>query len=214
MAEVLQEMTSNKVVIVDYNMGNLRSVEKRVELFNSNVLITSKPDEVLSASKIILPGVGHFGKSMHKLRNHGLVEALNYAVVKQKTPVLGICLGMQLMCKHSEEGACDGLGWINAKVKRFQIDNTLKFKIPHTGWNTITKSKEHHVLQDIQDDTEQFFVHSYYVDCEEETDILTYTVYNNRFVSSFQKENIIGMQFHPEKSHLEGEKIIRNFISS
>ena len=201
------------VAIIDYGMGNLRSVKRKMDLIGVKSIITSDPEEIKKSDRIILPGVGHFGRAVIGIKKRRLWDLLSEQVLVEKKPVLGICLGMQLMAKHSEEGDSEGFGWIDAEVLRFKVSDTIKFKIPHTGWNTLDKMKESPVFEKIDLNSEFYFVHSYYVHCNNSNDILTETIYDNSFTSSFQKENIFGVQFHPEKSHDAGEKLLRNFVN-
>ncbi len=199
------------IVIVDYNMGNLHSVKRKLEKNNVNVMISSLPSDILNAEKLILPGVGHFGKAMNNLKELNLIDALNQAVLINKTPILGICLGMQLMTKHSEEGNMNGLGWFDATVVKFNIKDKLRFKVPHIGWNSIQIQKNDPLLSNLADLSELYFVHSYFVKSNARCDVLTTTNYEQDFVSGMSKENIFGLQFHPEKSHDIGLSILQNF---
>jgi cyclase len=207
------------LVIVDYHMGNLHSVKKKVDFLKVDSVISSDPAVILSASKLILPGVGHFGQAMENLRKLNLIDALNEAVLVKKTPILGICLGMQLMARESEEGLEQGiknkeqgLGWFDAEVVKFTFEDTLRFKVPHTGWNTISIAKDSPLMHDIPADAEFYFVHSFYMKANNPSDVLNYTEYGNRFVSAISKGNIYGCQYHPEKSHDVGLQLIRNFV--
>lgn len=141
-----------------------------------------------------------------------MIEALSEAVLVKKIPVLGICLGMQLMAQSSEEGNVEGLGWFKAKVVKFKVSDTLKYKIPHMGWNEINICKPSMLMNNISDGSEFYFVHSYHIVCEEQADVLNQTEYDYRFCSAIEKENIFGVQYHPEKSHEQGEKLLKNFI--
>lgn len=198
------------IVIVDYGMGNLRSVEKAFLRSKIQVIISSDPKLILRAKKLVLPGVGHFERGINNLKEKGLFEALNEAVLKEKITILGICLGMQLMTEYSEEGNCEGFGWIKVKTKKFSFEDN-KFKIPHMGWNNLNIRRENHLFSKIDNDSFFYFVHSYCVTCEYSEDILTETIYGGCFVSSFNKGNIYGCQFHPEKSHDAGLQVLRNF---
>lgn len=204
---------TKKIVIVDYGMGNLHSVKKRVIAEGGVAIVSSDPKLIREAQKIILPGVGHFFKAMQNLKKMNLIKPLTDAVVIKKTPVLGICLGMQLMANHSEEGNVNGLGWLNANVKKLNPKNKLHFKVPHTGWNTIKFNKESLIFKDLPPFPEFYFVHSYYLYTEDETIKNSITKYESEFVSSVQKDNIYGVQYHPEKSHRSGSVLIKNFIS-
>jgi len=198
------------IVIVDYGMGNLRSVQKAFERIRIPAAISSNPQEIEQAEKLVLPGVGHFEHGIGNLKGRGLFELLNEQVQDKKKPILGICLGMQLMTEFSEEGNCNGFGWLKARTQKFSFQvNGLK--IPHMGWNNLSIKKSDTIFKDITTDNFFYFVHSYYVSCESVTDILAETGYGNSFVSSFQKENIFGCQFHPEKSHDKGLQILKNF---
>lgn len=201
------------VVIVDYGMGNVHSVYRKMSRLNANCVLSDRPEDVLKADKLILPGVGHFAMAMQHLATKGLLDSLSEAALHRKTPILGICLGMQLMAAHSEEGMAKGLGWFKHKVVRFQVSDTLRFKVPHTGWNRVITAKQSPLMQDIASDAEFYFVHSYHVADAAPADILHQTDYSYNFVSAIERDNIFGVQYHPEKSHGEGEKLLRNFIA-
>ena len=201
------------VTIVDYGMGNLHSVKKKLDRLKTTSSITSNPRDIIKADKIILVGVGHFAKAMKNIKELDLLDALNEVAIIKKKPVLGICLGMQLMAKDSEEGNTEGLGWLDANVRKMQVDDTLKFKIPHTGWNKITQSKKSHLMKGIPESSEFYFVHSYYFKSNETSNILNETKYCFKFTSAIEKDNIFGVQYHPEKSHDVGEVLLKNFIS-
>ena len=201
------------VTIVDYGMGNLHSVKKKLDRLKTTASITSNPRDIVKADKIILVGVGHFAKAMKNIQELDLLDALSEVAIIKKKPVLGICLGMQLMAKDSEEGNTEGLGWLDANVRKMQVDDTLKFKIPHTGWNKITQSKKSHLMKGIPESSEFYFVHSYYLKSNETSNILNETEYCFKFTSAIEKDNIFGVQYHPEKSHDVGEVLLKNFIS-
>lgn len=199
------------IVIIDYGMGNLRSVQKKFENIGIPVEITKDLAKIANAHKLVLPGVGHFANGVKSLKETGIWEVLKNKVLIQKTPILGICLGMQLMAKHSEEGNVDGFGWFDAKVVKFTISNKLKYKIPHTGWNSVFIEKENPLIKEIPNDAMFYFVHSFHIECFNKEDILTTSEYEYKFTSSIQKDNIYGVQFHPEKSHDIGEIVFKNF---
>ena len=205
-------MRLDKIVIVDYGMGNTNSVKKQIEKTTKSVIISSKIDDILAATKLILPGVGHFQTAMSNLKSNHLIDPLNKAVLELKTPILGICLGMQLMTNHSEEGNVDGLSWVDGKIKYFDFKNIAHYKRPHMGWNQIKHHKRSYLLNNIGEEEEYYFVHSYYMVSNDSNDILCSTEYEIEFTSAFEKNNIFGVQFHPEKSHSTGEQLIKNFI--
>lgn len=201
-----------RVVVVDYGMGNLFSVTKKLKRIGVEAIVSASGSVIEAADKIILPGVGHFGKAMENLSERGLIDVLNKKVLVDKTPVLGICLGMQLMCTESEEGNHKGFNWIDASVKRFRVNDALRFKVPHTGWNRISIEKESPIMNGITAGQEFYFVHSYHVSCNNNENILNTTHFEQTFTSAFQQENIFGVQYHPEKSYQAGETLMRNFI--
>ena len=200
------------IVIVDYGMGNLGSVLKSFNRLNIDVKISKSKNDILNADKLILPGVGHFKKGMENLINLDYIDVLNKKVIIDKTPILGICLGMQLFSNYSEEGNVKGLEWVDSEVLKFKVDNILKWKIPHMGWNTINIKRDNIFLKNIKNEEIFYFVHGYYMNCKDRKDVLSTTKYCNSFVSSINKENIYGAQFHPEKSHDQGIVIINNFV--
>ena len=203
----------DNIIIIDYGMGNLHSVKRKFYKMGINVEISSDTKDILYANKIIIPGVGHFRKAVENLKKLNLWEPLNEVALIKKIPVLGICLGMQLMAGHSEEGNESGLGWIDADVIRFKISNILKHKIPHMGWNNVRLHKPSRLFEGIPENSEFYFVHSYHLNCFNETEVLCYTDYEYDFVSAVEKGNIFGVQFHPEKSHDTGEKFLMNFAN-
>ncbi len=199
------------VVIIDYGIGNLGSIQNKLYRLGIKSVISSKIDDLEKAEKIILPGVGAFDNGIKNLKNYGLIEILNKLVIKKKVPILGICLGMQLFTNSSEEGVLSGLSWIDAKTKRFNFKNN-HLRVPHVGWNTILNKKDSSLFKDIQKDHRFYFTHSYHVVCENEENVVATTNYGFDFHSVIQKNNILGVQFHPEKSHKEGIKLTKNFV--
>jgi len=200
------------IVIVNYGLGNLESIRNMLKKVGFESVMSSNPEEIRKASKLILPGVGAFDSGMKNLNELKIIPVLEEEILEKKTPILGICLGMQLLTKKSEEGKMAGLGWIDAETIRFEFhEEEEKLKIPHMGWNTIKCKKESTLFQDPFPEMRFYFVHSYHVVCQKGDDILTETHYGYDFTSSFQKENIIGVQFHPEKSHKFGMRLLKNF---
>jgi len=200
------------IVIVDYKMGNLGSISNIIKKVGYSSKITSDVNEILKADKIILPGVGSFEKAMKNLKDLDLIDVLTTKALVQKTPILGICLGMQLLTKSSEEGNVNGLGWIDAKTIKFQLDNQIALKIPHMGWNDVSINIPNPICDQLFNNSRFYFVHSYHVVCEKEENILMKTNFGGDFTSAITKENITGVQFHPEKSHKFGMQLIKNFI--
>jgi len=212
MATSSDATSAPRVAIVDYGMGNLHSVKRKLDRIGVHSHVTSDPAEVLKADKLLLPGVGHFGKAMEHLGSLGLLTALNEAVLDKKTPILGICLGMQLLARHSQEGDVDGLGWLDADVRRFDIDDTLRFKVPHMGWNGVHVARPDPLLDGVTGTTEFYFVHAYHMVCRDPSDVLCSTDYSYSFTSVVRRDNLYGVQFHPEKSHEAGETLLRKFL--
>jgi glutamine amidotransferase len=202
----------SKIAIIDYGMGNLNSVRKILQRIGVDVKIVSDGSQLENSEKIILPGVGHFKKAVENLKQRGFWDTLNLAVLGKKVPILGICLGMQLMAKHSEEGDSAGFGWFDAEVVRFRVNNSLKYKIPHIGWNHVSVKKANQLFDNVDLSSGFYFVHSYYIVCNNQFDVLNETVYESPFVTAIQRDNIYGVQYHPEKSHNAGEQLLRNFI--
>lgn len=203
---------SSKLVIVDYGMGNLNSVKRILDRMKVNAVVSSNPKDITGSDKLILPGVGHFGKAMSNLRELNLLDTLNEAVLIKKKPILGICLGMQLLANKSEEGDADGLGWFDAEVVKFKVSDKLKYKIPHMGWNQVFLKNNSSLMKKIPELSEFYFVHSYYVKVKQQSDLLNETEYDDIFASAIEKDNIFGVQYHPEKSHDAGAQLMKNFI--
>jgi glutamine amidotransferase len=201
------------IIIIDYGMGNLRSVQKKFERINVIAEITEDLNKIRNAKKLVLPGVGHFANGVKKLKESGIWDVLNQRVIIDKVPIIGICLGMQLMAKKSEEGDVEGFGWFDANVVRFRVSDKIKFKVPQMGWNNIIIRKENPFFKGIDPEAQFYFVHSYHWICNNLEDELTSTQYDYKFTSSVFKENILGVQFHPEKSHEQGEMLLKNFIN-
>jgi glutamine amidotransferase len=199
------------ITIIDYKTGNLGSIQNMLKKIRVESVIASAPVEIAAASKIILPGVGSFDQGMENLLSLNVMDILNKKVYVEKIPVLGICLGMQLMTHGSEEGKLSGLGWIDAETIKFKFDDPVQYKSPHIGWNFVKQHKESRLFRDMDPDSRFYFVHSYFIRSNDPSDILTSTFYESEFTSSFERGNIIGVQFHPEKSHKFGMAFLKNF---
>ncbi len=192
-------------------MGNVGSIKNMLKYIGKESNITSDPDKIYKSSKLILPGVGSFDIAMRNIEKHNLLEVLNLKALKDKIPILGICLGMQILTNDSEEGTLKGLGWINASTIKFKLDET-KFKIPHMGWNTVKLANENSLSNKFSSDTRFYFVHSYFVKVNDEKNSILKTQYHINFDSAINNDNIYGVQFHPEKSHKNGMQLFNNFI--
>lgn len=198
------------IAIIDYNMGNLASVSNALNVLNAPAKIVKKPDEIKNFDKLILPGVGAFKDAMEHLKEFGFVDAIKEFATQRK-PLLGICLGMQLLFESSEEfGYTEGLGLICGKVVPFDVQNP-KTKVPHMGWNLLKKKSDSPLLCGLKDEVYLYFVHSFHALCDEQY-IIGKTLYDYEFASAVQNENIFGFQPHPEKSHENGLKILKNFV--
>ena len=203
-----------KIALIDYGSGNLQSAYKALELVSNckkKIFITSNSKDLLKADKIILPGVGAFADCMKGLESiSGMIDVLNEVVLEKKKPFLGICIGMQLLAtKGKEKGDHDGLGWIKGKV--IKIKKSKKIKIPHMGWNTVKVISKHPILK--RKKFESYFVHSYNFICKNKKNIIATCDYQQKITAIVGKENIIGTQFHPEKSQKIGLEILKNFVS-
>jgi glutamine amidotransferase len=196
--------------IINYNLGNPKSIKNMLSYLGIDAVISDDLNALKSADRLILPGVGHFVHGMNQLNNLGFTDVIKEHALTQQKPILGICLGMQLMTNFSEEGDVDGLGFIDAQTKKFQLQDK-SLKIPHMGWNEVSWQKESPILNSLSEKPRYYFVHSYFVECNNQNDVLGTTHYGQDFVSAFQHDNIIGMQFHPEKSHQFGMELLKNF---
>ena len=200
------------ITIVNYGSGNIKAITNIYQLLEIPFTVASRPSELEDAEKIILPGVGSFDYCMNKLNNSGLKDILNKKVLIDKVPVLGICIGMHLMAEHSEEGALPGLSWIKGRVIKFDKNKIMhRPKVPHMGWNSINRLINHPILNGINDKLGFYFVHSYFFECNNSQNELSKTFYGHEFSSAIISNNIIGVQFHPEKSHSNGLELLKNF---
>lgn len=202
------------ITIIDYGSGNIRAIQNIYERLNISFELANTKEQILKADHIILPGVGAFDETISSLHEKGFVNHLNKKVLDEKVPLLGICVGMQMLADSSEEGLLKGLRWIPGKVKMF--DKNLipdKPKIPHLGWNSIVAIRESLLFKGIDPDMGFYFVHSFYYECTDESDVIALTVYGKAFHSAVNHENIYGVQFHPEKSHDNGIQLLKNFAN-
>jgi glutamine amidotransferase len=199
------------ITIVNYGLGNLGSISNMLKKIGVKSQINSDHEEIEKAQKIILPGVGHFDRAMERIGQLGLKEILNQKALKEKVPVLGICLGMQIITKSSEEGQLPGLGWVPAKTVRFGFSKESNLKIPHMGWNLVQRSAPSPLTENFEPEHRFYFVHSYHARVEDEKYSILKTEYGYLFDSAIQNDNIFGVQFHPEKSHRFGMRLLENF---
>jgi glutamine amidotransferase len=207
----LKTSSSARIVIVDYRMGNSNSIKRTLDRIGSRSSISSQIQDITQADKIILPGVGRFGTAMANIKKLGLLDALNEAVLIKRKAVLGICLGLQLMAMTSEEDDTPGLQWFDAEAVRFKIPMYARHKVPHMGWNRIRIKKQSSLMKGVEELSEFYFAHSYYLEINDRSDLLNETEYSISFPSAVERNNIFGVQYHPEKSHRIGVKVLKNF---
>jgi glutamine amidotransferase len=201
------------LVVLDYGVSNIGSLINMLKKIGASATVTNQPAVVQQATKIILPGIGAFDAGMQRLTELGIVEDLNRKVLQEKVPTLGICLGMQLMAKKSEEGQLPGLSWFDAEVVKFHFDESnAGLKIPHMGWNFIEVKKPSKLFNDSSTERKFYFVHSYHLKMNDANDVLATSNYGHPFASAIEWENIAGVQFHPEKSHRFGFELLKNFV--
>lgn len=202
------------IVIIDYGQGNLGSIKNMLRKLGFSSEITSDFQAISNASKIILPGVGAFDTAMIRLNDLGLISLLNNRVLNDKIPILGICLGAQIMCNSSEEGKLKGLGWFDADVLGFKgrFEST-KLPVPNIGWRDVIQKKKHTLTNLLPSESRFYFVHSYFISPYNEEDVLLTSSYGFSFSACLQKQNICAVQFHPEKSHRYGFQLLKNFVN-
>lgn len=198
------------ITIIDYGAGNVKSVQNMLKKIGIESISTHSIKEIENATKLILPGVGAFDYGMKNLASTGIIETLNKKVIQEKTPILGICLGAQMLGRKSEEGVEKGLGWIDMDVKIFNLDDS-SLKVPHMNWSNTTPHKKSKLFENMFENPRFYFVHSYFMSPNNPEDILCTVDYGGNFVAAVEKENIFGVQFHPEKSHKFGMKLLENF---
>ena len=199
------------ITIVDYGMGNLGSIKNMFKRIGVPTVLAADPEAIEKADKLVLPGVGNFDQAMKRINSSDLREILDRKALMERIPILGICLGMQLLTQSSEEGTLLGLGWIKAATRRFP--KTLKLKVPHMGWNIVSPVRESPISKNLPDEIRFYFVHSFYVHVENEEDSILKAHYGINFDAAIQHGNIFGAQFHPEKSHKFGMQFLTNFAN-
>lgn len=202
------------IVVVDSGIANIGSVLNMLRKLGAQAEASADPERIRKATRLILPGIGSFDAGVEALRKAGVAECLTELVRAQGLPCLGICLGMQLLCRRSEEGVLPGLGWLAADVKRFpaRVDQS-PLRVPHMGWNRIRIEKAHPLLSNLGDEPRFYFVHSYFVQCDDQDDLLATCEYGIRFACIVGHANFAAVQFHPEKSHRYGLQLMSNFVS-
>lgn len=199
------------IAIVDYGMGNLGSIHNMFRKVGAQAVVTSDPAVIDRAEKLVLPGVGAFDHGMRNLAGRGLLEVLNRKALTERVPVLGVCLGMQLLTERSEEGTLPGLGWIAGRTVRFDRSAHPGLHVMHMGWNTLDWHGEHPIFAELPPHPRFYFVHAYHVICRHDYNVLAHTTYGYPFASAIVEGNVVGMQFHPEKSHRFGMAVFRAF---
>lgn len=207
-------MTS-RVVIVDYKMGNVGSILNMLKYIGISALVSSDPAEIDGADQLVLPGVGAFDAGMDAIRAMGLIKVLEKKAMHDRIPILGICLGMQLITRRSEEGTQQGLAWVQADTVRFRSPlNEDVLRIPHVGWNSFRPLRPDRLFSGMESGGRAYFVHSFHVRCDSEADVIATTHYGDDFPSIIRNDNVVGMQFHAEKSHKYGMQLFRNFFGT
>ena len=202
------------IAVIGYGSGNVKAIQNIYKRLNIDCFVAEDPSQLANASHMILPGVGAFDTTISLLQKSGMRETLDQRVRVDKTPILGICVGMQIMADASEEGEAQGLGWVKGHVRRLEIDQIAhKPYLPHLGWNSIETNQSHPLFAGVEASQGFYFLHSYYFDCAEPEATLATTEYGDRFTVSVQNENVFGVQFHPEKSHYNGIQVFKNFAS-
>jgi glutamine amidotransferase len=204
-----------KLVVVDAGIGNLGAIPNMLKRIGASATVTNERSQIEAADRLILPGVGAFDPAMQTLNDLGIVDALTEKATVERVPILGVCLGMQLLFERSEEGSLPGLGWISGRVMKFALngaDRTLR--IPHMGWNWVERANDAALFAGFEETPRFYFAHSYHVEPADVADVAGWTEYGYRFAASVQHENIGGIQFHPEKSHRFGLKVFENFLAS
>jgi imidazole glycerol-phosphate synthase subunit HisH len=202
------------ITILDYGSGNINAIKNIYERLNIPFVFATTKEQIMKADHILLPGVGAFDETISTLQKKGFIDVLNKKVLEEKVPILGICVGMQMLADSSEEGSLNGLKWIHGEVKKFDISLIPdKPKIPHLGWNSIEIIRNSPLFKNIDPEVGFYFLHSYYYECADQANVMCKTQYGKAFHSAINSENIFGVQFHPEKSHDNGIQLLRNFAN-
>jgi len=201
------------ITIVDYGLGNIKAFQNIYNELNMDCMVARDSETLLNASKIILPGVGAFDFAMASLIKSGMKDTLDKLVLSKNIPILGICVGMQMLANSSEEGSLDGLGYIDGSVKKFSREHIADFPLPHMGWNLVEHSGKENLFDNISDAERFYFLHTYYFDCNQEAQKIAFAKYGFKFTCGVRNKNIYGIQFHPEKSHAAGTSLLANFGS-
>ncbi|MFY4783135.1 imidazole glycerol phosphate synthase subunit HisH [Aliarcobacter butzleri] len=197
--------------IIDYGVGNIKAFANIYKNFDMSFRIVKNISEFENITKLILPGVGSFDHAMTSLENSGMKEKLDELVLERKIPVIGICVGMQMLAKSSEEGTLNGLGWIDGIVKKFDKSKIKNAPLPHMGWNNLKIEKKNKIFENLEENPRYYFLHSYYFECENKEDVIATATYGEKFDCMINHENIYGIQCHPEKSHHNGMQLLKNF---
>ena len=200
------------ITIINYGLGNVHAFVNAYKFMGVDTVIANDPSILSKSSRIILPGVGSYDHAIEKLNSSGMRDKLEYMVINKQIPLLGICVGMQILGEFSDEGDQRGLGWINGCVKKIDDKNLAKPKLPHMGWNFVNLKRDNSLTGNLDNFSKFYFLHSYYFEANNENDIITTTTYGKEFTSALNKDNIYGVQFHPEKSHDNGLQILKNFL--
>lgn len=202
------------ITIVDYGVGNIRAFLNAFRMLNLPARTATTSDELRTAEKLILPGVGAFDHTMDRLDASGMREALDEMVLRRKVPVLGVCVGMQMLGRSSEEGERAGLGWIDGRVRALRaLDAAGNLRLPHMGWNDVIPANDNPLLTGLDEEWRFYFLHSYYFECARESDVAAVASYGREFCCAVHSDNVFGVQFHPEKSHHFGTTLLKNFAT-
>lgn len=197
--------------IIDYGVGNIKAFANIYKSFDIAFKTIKTVDDFEDVTKLVLPGVGSFDHAMTSLNNSGMREKLDILVLEKKLPIIGICVGMQMLAKTSEEGVLDGLGWLDGTVKKFDKTKIKNGPLPHMGWNTLNIQKENKIFENLGENPRYYFLHSYYFECNNKEDVIATATYGEQFECMVNHDNIYGIQPHPEKSHHNGMQLLKNF---